>query len=305
MYGGDYEFARAIGDEAVEIGAETASVFTPTALLARGYLAFSEGDFQTMRTIEEALVPVGQAAGIPFAERHRSLISLAYSVSGNTDLGRQTLAHADQTSDGAHAAQHLWARAVLERANGQLVEAEATAHLCLSICRTTTLATVEVETIEVLAGLATDLESHDEAARLLGAADARRDALGYVRPPIMRTRHDTDIAAVVDAIGCERYEQLLAEGVALSWDEALDYVTRGRGERKRPSAGWPSLTPTELTVVNLVAEGMSNQQVAARLFISRRTVGTHLTHVFAKLGVSSRTELAAAALRRGQRERAT
>jgi DNA-binding CsgD family transcriptional regulator len=48
-----------------------------------------------------------------------------------------------------------------------------------------------------------------------------------------------------------------------------------------------------------VTEGLSNQQVAQHLFITRRTVGTHLTHIFAKLGLSSRSELTAAAVRRG------
>ena len=207
-----------------------------------------------MHATDQALRPVGEAANTPYAERYRSLLSLAYTLNGNTDLGRQTLANADQTTDNYHATQYLWAQAILERAEGELVEAEATAHQCLSICRTMKIATVEVETIEVLVGLAADLESHDVAARLLGAADARRDALGYVRPPIMRPSHDSYVATLVDAIGSERYERVLAEGTAMSWDEALDYVTRGRGQRKRPSSGWASLTPAELAVVNLVAD---------------------------------------------------
>jgi DNA-binding CsgD family transcriptional regulator/tetratricopeptide (TPR) repeat protein len=297
---GEYEYAQTIADEAVEICLETACVFTPGALLASGNLAFCEGDFQTMHATEKALRPVGEAANTPYAERYRSLLSLAYTLNGNTDLGRQTLANADQTTSNYHAMQYLWAQAILERAEGDLVEAEATAHRCLSICRTMKVATVEVETIEVLAGLAADVESHDVAARLLGAADARRHALGYVRPPIMRPSHDSDVATLIDAIGSERYKRVLAEGTAMSWDEALDYVTRGRGQRKRPSTGWASLTPAELAVVNVVADGMSNQQVADRLFISPRTVGTHLTHVFAKLGVTSRAELTATALRRAR-----
>jgi DNA-binding CsgD family transcriptional regulator len=77
-------------------------------------------------------------------------------------------------------------------------------------------------------------------------------------------------------------------------------VGRGvRGPRRRPQFGWPSLTPTERTVVALVADGLSNPQIGERLFISRRTVQAHLVHVFAKLSISSRTQLAAqAALRR-------
>ena len=69
----------------------------------------------------------------------------------------------------------------------------------------------------------------------------------------------------------------------------------GRGEGKRPSFGWESLTPTERDVVELVANGLRNKEVAAKLFISAATVKTHLTHVFAKLGLSGHGELTAAA----------
>jgi DNA-binding CsgD family transcriptional regulator len=78
-------------------------------------------------------------------------------------------------------------------------------------------------------------------------------------------------------------------------------IRRGvRGPRNRPDAGWESLTPTELTVVDLVAGGLTNPQIGERLFISRRTVQTHLAHVFAKLDMSSRAQLAAEAVRRSQ-----
>ena len=67
----------------------------------------------------------------------------------------------------------------------------------------------------------------------------------------------------------------------------------------RPTFGWDSLTPTELCVTELVAEGLSNPEVGARLFISRRTVETHLSHVFRKVDCTSRTQVAAEFLRRG------
>ncbi len=76
-------------------------------------------------------------------------------------------------------------------------------------------------------------------------------------------------------------------------------IRRGRsGARRRPTHGWESLTDTELNVVALVAEGLTNRQIAERLFISHRTVGTHVSHMLAKLGVSARAELAAEAARR-------
>jgi DNA-binding CsgD family transcriptional regulator len=73
-------------------------------------------------------------------------------------------------------------------------------------------------------------------------------------------------------------------------------VPRARHGRSR--FGWESLTQAELRVVVLAAEGLTNREVAERLFVSRRTVATHLEHVFQKLGCSSRTRLAAEAVRR-------
>ncbi len=98
-------------------------------------------------------------------------------------------------------------------------------------------------------------------------------------------------------MGDNDFDAAWAEGAALSTDEAIAYAQRGRGERKRPASGWGSLTPTELDVVRLLSEGLSNKDIAARLFMSPRTVETHLTHVYAKLDLSSRVQLAQEAAR--------
>ena len=101
-----------------------------------------------------------------------------------------------------------------------------------------------------------------------------------------------------EALGEQDFDAAWAEGVALSTDEAIAYAQRGRGERKRPASGWaPSLTPTELDVVRLVSEGLGNNDIATRLFVSPRTVQSHLTHVYTKLGLTSRVQLAQEAAR--------
>jgi len=75
-----------------------------------------------------------------------------------------------------------------------------------------------------------------------------------------------------------------------------DYLGRPQGwesaalERRRPA---DTLTRAEMAVARLVAEGLSNPQIAKRLYISRHTAETHMKHIFAKLGVSSRAQLAA------------
>jgi DNA-binding CsgD family transcriptional regulator len=93
------------------------------------------------------------------------------------------------------------------------------------------------------------------------------------------------------------FEAARAEGAALSTDEAIAYSQRGRGERKRPARGWASLTPAELDVVRLIRDGLANNDIATRLFVSPRTVQSHLTHVYTKLGLTSRVQLAQEAAR--------
>jgi DNA-binding CsgD family transcriptional regulator len=123
--------------------------------------------------------------------------------------------------------------------------------------------------------------------RLAAAGEAMRTAMGAVAPPYrVRVDHLVEHAEDWDA------------GSAMSWREAVAYAQRGRGSRRRSTSGWPSLTPTEDQVVGLVAAGLSNKEVSARLFMSVPTVKSHLTHVFAKLGLSSRGELIAAAASR-------
>ncbi len=80
---------------------------------------------------------------------------------------------------------------------------------------------------------------------------------------------------------------------AAPWAERARTELRACGQtvRRRDDPGDVRLTPQELQVARFVAEGLSNADVAARLFLSRRTVDFHLRNVFAKLGISSRTEL--------------
>ena len=96
------------------------------------------------------------------------------------------------------------------------------------------------------------------------------------------------------------YERLGAARDLARADAVLRQMGIRRGRRvshSRAQSGWPSLTPSELAVVDLVVEGLSNPQIGQRLYVSRRTVQTHLGHVFAKLHITSRAQLAAEAAR--------
>lgn len=119
--------------------------------------------------------------------------------------------------------------------------------------------------------------------------------MAYPHSPARRPTYEATVASLRAALGDRPFTQAWAEGARLSLDEAVAYVRRSRGTRRRPSTGWGSLTPTELDVVLLVTDGLSNPEMTDRLFMSRETVKTHLSHVYAKLGIANRTELAALA----------
>ena len=89
---------------------------------------------------------------------------------------------------------------------------------------------------------------------------------------------------------CETFDDL----GATPWAARARAELRATGESRAdpPPDGLGALTPQELQVVRLAAEGMSNREIAAQLFLSPRTVGYHLHKAFPKLGVASRAQLA-------------
>ncbi|OBI48258.1 LuxR family transcriptional regulator [Mycobacterium sp. E787] len=195
----------------------------------------------------------------------------------------------------------LTLRAYIAIAQGNPEQAERDAHDALALVLRTGAYLRVADTLECLARLAAGSGNHPYAARLFGAAAAIRERLGQARRPMYQAGYDSAVNAVRDSLGQKDFDAIRAEGAALSTEEAIAYAQRGRGERKRPPSGWGSLTPMENDVVALVREGLGNKEIGARLFVSPRTVQSHLTHVYAKLGLTSRVQLVQLSLEGGQK----
>jgi predicted ATPase/class 3 adenylate cyclase/DNA-binding CsgD family transcriptional regulator len=189
------------------------------------------------------------------------------------------------------AAETLLTRARIEIATGDTERAEHDAHDALVHAAAVDAVLLVPQILDCLALLACHHGDEHESVRLYAAADAIRRRLGAVRFESQRAEHEAAIATLRAALG-ERFDAVWAEGGALSVDETVAYVQRGRGRRNRAKSGWASLTRTERDVARLVADGLDNHDIAARLFMSPRTVQSHLTHVYAKLGHTSRIQLA-------------
>ncbi|WP_010693410.1 helix-turn-helix transcriptional regulator [Saccharopolyspora spinosa] len=117
------------------------------------------------------------------------------------------------------------------------------------------------------------------------AEDAARILAASGRPTDARAAYQTAI---------DRYAALTATGAIQRADAALRAygVRRGAtGPRRRPKHGWDSLTAAERRVAELVAQGLTNREVAERLVVSVRTVDSHVSRILAKLGYSSRVEI--------------
>jgi DNA-binding CsgD family transcriptional regulator len=137
--------------------------------------------------------------------------------------------------------------------------------------------------------LALAVKCFEEGPRPLALASALEDA-----GKVLAGRDDREESVALLGQALELYYRSGA-----SWDAArVRRRLRALGVRRRiagmvpPRNGWPGLTECELEVVRQVARGLTNRQVAERLFLSQHTVSNHLRHAFAKLDVTSRVELA-------------
>ena len=293
---GDTGAAQAAAGAAVESAAELAAMSAGIAYAALVTAALAAGNVATALDASEAasqhLSALPAAAGMQRVDAARAALA-----GGDPVAARRLADDAVSTTRGGWLIVALTTRARAAIALGEPEQAERDAHDALAIAASMQAYLGISEILECLATLADEAGSHREAARLFGAAAAIRERMGAVRFKVYDAGYEASVAALRDAMGEKDFDSAWAEGAALSTEEAIAYAQRGRGQRKRPASGWASLTPTERDVVRLVSEGLANNDIATRLFVSPRTVQTHLTHVYTKLGLTSRVQLAQEAAR--------
>lgn len=151
------------------------------------------------------------------------------------------------------------------------------------------------ECLEGLATLALARGQHSWAVRLWGHAAHLRVELDLALMPFQRAWHERELATARDLMGDETFAALWAEGEALSTREVYSHPNAWKpapqpSRSTRKTSTYPvGLTSREVEVLRMVAKGLSDAEVAEALVISIRTVTTHLTSIYNKLGVNSRT----------------
>jgi predicted ATPase/DNA-binding CsgD family transcriptional regulator len=312
MFRGNFDAARDYIAEALPAaqkrGSDSISItmIEPVTRIIRGWIELAIGDAQAACQTLAVVVAIARSS---MAGRFVSLpllvLAEAQLAAGELD---EAAAFLDEADSLARPGRMTWILGRVARVRAELQErrrdfqgAETFCHEALAQAREAGDQLGFADALELLGRLAAAQDSDIEAARLWAAADSLRTRLGYARFPIHQAAYAHAVVEAKNALGADAFGVAWAEGAKLTTDEVIAYATRGRGERKRPAAGWASLTPSELEVARLVGEHLSNPEIASRLFVSRATVKTHLVHIFSKLGIDSRSALAAEAAKRGLR----
>ena len=296
-YQGEAKAARAAAEATLDGGAKLAERYAAFGHAVVGFAALAAGDGAAVHEAREAAnqhITVVRGSTALFMRIWNAGAALA---DGDLAVAGRWADEAVSITTGWYSAMALTVRARLAIAAGEPDQAERDAHDALTCAAGIKAYLLIPDVLECLAALASDADSHREAARFFGAAEAMRQRIGAVRFKVWDAGYQASVAALRDTMGETDFDAAWAEGTALSTEAAIAYAQRGRGQRKRPTIGWASLTPTERDVVRLVSDGLANNDIATRLFVSPRTVQTHLTHVYTKLGLSSRVQLVQEAAR--------
>jgi DNA-binding CsgD family transcriptional regulator/tetratricopeptide (TPR) repeat protein len=140
-------------------------------------------------------------------------------------------------------------------------------------------------------------EEYQQARRPLFAAQASERAAVLLAGADQPRQAETALRQAV--AGYEAFDAAWDLARADSMLRTLGVRRGKKGPRRRPRSGWEAMTETERIVAGLVAEGLSNPQIGARMYLSRRTVQYHVSSILTKLDIVSRVELAALVIRRG------
>jgi predicted ATPase/DNA-binding CsgD family transcriptional regulator len=293
----DYEQARALDEESLDLARRLGDTTGRAAAhCSLGLIAFSRGDVEAV----ERHCPEGIALARSVGDEAIALAALvvwgwARFAAGDLPSGEEKLREALSANRGL-GNPTITAQAHLGLQFGALVGGDAPAqrtHLTAALTAMEAGGTIEPSDWLGCCSTLALAEGRSRAAlRLHGAAAASNRQRGTEHPNGALAVTAEQFARVRRELGRAVGDRLEAEGARMSWDELVaEALSQAPDDEDHP------LTPREIEVVGLVAEGLTNADIALKLYISRRTVEVHLDHIRRKLNLRNRQEVALWALR--------
>jgi predicted ATPase/DNA-binding CsgD family transcriptional regulator len=302
MAANDYEACAAFGEESLRIGTATRDAeVVGWALLVTSVPRFSDGDLAGAKERAESALSLARLMRLDRVEldAHNTLCAILIAA-GEADraieLGERSVAMSEERGESwcrgyqlDFLARARWLRGDRGKADALAREAAVHKH---AIDDRTGLSMV----LETLASMAAERGAHQRAGIFLGSAQRVRDSSSLNLVELHRPQHERTITAIVHGIGEKALDAAFAQGRAMTIDEGVAFALE-REPPSRPAAAvratpGTGLTRRQLEIARLVADDLTNRQIAARLFLSERTVETHVTNILNKLGLGSRVQLA-------------
>jgi DNA-binding CsgD family transcriptional regulator len=149
--------------------------------------------------------------------------------------------------------------------------------------------------VETLASMAAERTAHERAAVLLGFAQRAREESSLTLVEPFRPQHARSVAAATEGLGRLAFDAAFKRGGVMTIDEGVAFAVEDK-RRPEPAPAVKTeshtvLTRRQLEIARLITDDLSNRQIAAKLFLSERTVETHITNILNKLGLNSRIQL--------------
>ena len=261
---------------------------------------------RAMEATQDILSTVPQPeSGLALELRLSQLIALGLATGLVVDHNRadtclaEVLAITDACGETHFRFYALWAQALSSWRQGKAHDTATalTAALRLRQAEASTDRSGVARSIEAMAWIAASQHQYQRAATLIGAADAlwtetgtpgakRADIVDHHRACERRTRAELGDGAFTAAV---------AHGQSLSYHDAIAYALNEQRQQpaQRPSEASNPLTRREREVADLIADGLSNREIASKLVISQRTAESHVEHILTKLGFTRRAQVAA------------
>lgn len=281
VHAGDLGLARERANHADQLARAGGAYWVGTGNVATalGFLALAENDLETARVEAERLV-AWQGGGAHLAVHGHELLLLA-SLAGGDEAAARVHATAldelgERNANRRASALARYGAAVAALLAGDPITAGAVAGDAMELQLAGGWVPGAIDSLELIAA-GEHVRGHVERAGVLADAAASARAERRLRRVIPGP------AGTAEPIDGNR--------LGLGLNEALAFARSGGGRQSRPDHGLASLTPAERAVARRAADGLSNPEIAEQLVITRATVKTHLSHVYAKLGISRRSEL--------------
>ncbi|AHH19663.1 putative transcriptional regulator [Nocardia nova SH22a] len=285
-------------DEAEQIAARRGD--EPVAAFAdvvRAQVAKIRLEDELSAELAAATVPVFRAHGDARNELrallHHGIANTAGSPATGLRILRDMTQRCAELDETYYRDMALFGIAMIEVMSGRPDAAESAARQALASTRLRDSRFGDAYHLETLAWCAAGRGEFERAAISFGAAATAWDLVGADPAATMPRPHGRFRDMTTNALGANAFEAAYAAGRALSREQARRYALREDADSSDHEAGRSPLTARELEVAELVAQGMTNREIAGRLVIAPRTADTHVRHILTKLDFGKRAQIAA------------